>query len=57
MPLVFFIITSLFSCVMLPLLPYMKCLLYGYNNLNNLCSACATAKEPRGGKGGGKAAA
>jgi hypothetical protein len=25
------------------------------NNLNNLCSACA--KEPRGGKGGGKAAA
>ncbi|HSV05259.1 MAG TPA: hypothetical protein VLI07_02030 [Candidatus Binatus sp.] len=27
------------------------------NNLNNLCSACATAKEPRGGKGGGKAAA
>ena len=37
MPLVFFIITSLFSCVMLPLLPYMKCLLYGYNSLNNLC--------------------
>src|SRR5262245_3765428 len=27
------------------------------NNLNNLCSACASAKEPRGGKGGGKAAA
>ena len=27
------------------------------NNLNNLCTACATAKEPRGGKGGGKAAA
>jgi hypothetical protein len=27
------------------------------NNLNNLCSACAAAKEPRGGKGGGKAAA
>src|SRR6266849_5732220 len=27
------------------------------NNLNNLCSACSTAKEPRGGKGGGKAAA
>ena len=27
------------------------------NNVNNLCSACATAKEPRGGKGGGKAAA
>jgi hypothetical protein len=26
------------------------------NNVNNLCSACATAKEPRGGKGG-KAAA
>jgi hypothetical protein len=26
------------------------------NNLNNLCTACATAKEPRGGKGG-KAAA
>jgi hypothetical protein len=25
------------------------------NNVNNLCSACATAKEPRGGKG--KAAA
>src|ERR1700757_4260347 len=27
------------------------------NNLNNLCTACATVKEPRGGKGGGKAAA
>ena len=27
------------------------------NNVNNLCSACTTAKEPRGGKGGGKAAA
>src|SRR5262249_42214963 len=27
------------------------------NNLNNLCTTCATAKEPRGGKGGGKAAA
>jgi hypothetical protein len=27
------------------------------NNMNNLCTACATAKEPRGGKGGGKAAA
>jgi hypothetical protein len=27
------------------------------NNVNNLCSACSTAKEPRGGKGGGKAAA
>ena len=27
------------------------------NNLNNLCSACASAKEPRGGKGGGKSAA
>src|SRR6184192_1504178 len=27
------------------------------NNLNNLCTACSTAKEPRGGKGGGKAAA
>src|SRR5437867_11410175 len=27
------------------------------NNVNNLCSACATAKEPRGGKGSGKAAA
>jgi hypothetical protein len=26
------------------------------NNVNNLCSACTTAKEPRGGKGG-KAAA
>src|SRR6185295_5975816 len=26
------------------------------NNMNNLCTACATAKEPRGGKGG-KAAA
>src|ERR1043166_109859 len=26
-------------------------------NLNNLCSACSNAKEPRGGKGGGKAAA
>jgi hypothetical protein len=38
MPLVFFVITSLFNCVMLPLLPYMKCLLlYGYNSLNNLC--------------------
>jgi hypothetical protein len=37
MPLVFFIITSLFGSVMLPLLPYMKCLLYGYNSLNNLC--------------------
>src|ERR1051325_4483899 len=24
------------------------------NNLNNLCTACATAKETRGGKGGGK---
>jgi hypothetical protein len=22
------------------------------NNVNNLCNACATAKEPRGGKGG-----
>jgi hypothetical protein len=37
MPLVFFVMTSLFDCVMLPLLPYMKCLLYGYNSLNNLC--------------------
>ena len=27
------------------------------NNINNLCTACATQKEPRGGKGGGKAAA
>jgi hypothetical protein len=27
------------------------------NNVNNLCTACATAKEPRGGKGGGKATA
>ena len=27
------------------------------NNLNNLCTACATAKEPRGGKGGGGKAA
>ena len=27
------------------------------NTVNNLCSACATAKEPRGGKGNGKAAA
>jgi hypothetical protein len=27
------------------------------NNVNNLCAACSTAKEPRGGKGGGKAAA
>jgi len=27
------------------------------NNVNNLCQACSTAKEPRGGKGGGKAAA
>ena len=27
------------------------------NNLNNLCTACSTAKEPRGGKGGGEAAA
>lgn len=27
------------------------------NNVNNLCSPCSTAKEPRGGKGGGKAAA
>jgi hypothetical protein len=27
------------------------------NNLNNQCTACATVKEPRGGKGGGKAAA
>src|SRR6266850_290024 len=27
------------------------------NNVNNLCSACASAKEPRGGKGGGKSAA
>ena len=27
------------------------------NNMNNLCTACATVKEPRGGKGGGKAAA
>ena len=27
------------------------------NNVNNRCTACATAKEPRGGKGGGKAAA
>ena len=26
------------------------------NNVNNLCSACATAKEPRGGKGGKTAA-
>ena len=26
------------------------------NNVNNLCAACSTAKEPRGGKGG-KAAA
>jgi hypothetical protein len=27
------------------------------NNVNNLCTACATAKEPRGGKGGKVAAA
>ena len=27
------------------------------NNVNNLCSTCASAKEPRGGKGSGKAAA
>ena len=27
------------------------------NNINNLCSACATQKEPRGGKGGKAAAA
>ena len=27
------------------------------NNLNNLCTACATAKEPRGKGGGGKVAA
>jgi hypothetical protein len=27
------------------------------NNVNNLCTACSTAKEPRGGKGSGKAAA
>src|ERR1051325_4816049 len=27
------------------------------NNLNNLCSACSNAKEPRGGQGGAKAAA
>src|SRR6266436_4654100 len=27
------------------------------NNVNNLCTACSNAKEPRGGKGGGKAAA
>ncbi len=27
------------------------------NNMNNLCTACATAKEPRGGKGGKAAAA
>ena len=27
------------------------------NNVNNLCTPCSTAKEPRGGKGGGKAAA
>ena len=27
------------------------------NNVNNLCTACSTAKEPRGGKGGKAAAA
>jgi hypothetical protein len=27
------------------------------NNINNLCTACATQKEPRGGKGGKAAAA
>ena len=27
------------------------------NNVNNLCTACSTAKEPRGGKGGKVAAA
>ena len=27
------------------------------NNVNNLCNACATAKEPRGGKGGSKVVA
>ena len=27
------------------------------NNVNNLCTACATQKEPRGGKGGGGKAA
>jgi len=27
------------------------------NNVNNLCMACATAKDPRGTKGGGKATA
>jgi len=39
MPLVFFIITTLFQSIMLPLIPYMKCLLYGYNSLNNLCAS------------------
>lgn len=39
MPLVFFIITSLFDGMLLALLPYMKCLLYGYNSLNNLCAS------------------
>ena len=27
------------------------------NNLNNLCTACSTAKEPRGGKGASKVVA
>jgi hypothetical protein len=39
MPLVFFVITTLFCCILLLLLPYMKCLLYGYNSLNNLCAS------------------
>lgn len=39
MPLVFFVITSLFGGMLLRLLPYMKCLLYGYNSLNNLCAS------------------
>ncbi len=36
MPLVFFIITSFFKGLFADLLPYMKCLLYGYNSIHNL---------------------
>jgi hypothetical protein len=35
MPLVFFVITVFFGGLLRSLLPYMKCLLYGYNSLHN----------------------
>ena len=36
MPIIFLVMTAFFKGLFVQLLPYMKCLLYGYNSLNNL---------------------